>query len=580
MKGEGSATAVFRRFDTPSTHARVADSMLRYGDFRAAERFYRRAIEGGATAAAARIGLGNALHAGGRPAEAVAEYEAALRLDPEALPALTNLAALLLELGRPEEAVEHCRAALVHQPGNAVLHHRLGLALLRVDALDEARDCLRKAVRLAPGSAAAHNDLGLALAQSLEFTAAASCFRAALRLKPDFVAAAANLGGTIAKTGKWSAAAGACRSALQRNPRDAPGYHKLATLLRDAGRLEEAEQAARAAIRLVGDYAEAHVGLAMTLLLEGRFEEGWAEYEWRWRLPKAARRMARFPQPRWDGAPLGDKILLLHAEQDFGDTVQFCRYAPLVAAQGRVVLQVQGELYRLLAGLPKVERVVGAGETLPRFDLHCPLLSLPHVLGTTLETIPDKTPYLAAAPGRVAAWRRRLDAIPGVKVGLVWAGSPTMTADRGRSLSLDRLAPLAGLSGISFVSLQKGEAAGQTPPPGMVLNDWTSELDDFAETAALIEALDLVIGADTAVVHLAGALGRPVWLLNRFDRCWRWLEGRDDSPWYPSLRQLRQTSPGDWESVLVRVRRALEQIAAERDTRPDLLRSLWRFATA
>ena len=580
MQDERSAAADSRRFDAPFARVKLADPLFRYGDFRAAERFYRLAIERGTATAAVRIGLGNALYAGGRRTEAVVEYEAALRLDPEAPPAHANLAALLLELGRPVEAAAHCRAALARQPGNASLHHRLGLALLRTDTADEAEASLREAVRLAPGSAAARNDLGLVLAQRFDHTAAASSFRKALQLRPDFVAARANLGGVLAKQGKRTAAAGACRAALQRNPRHAPAHHNLATVLRDAGHLAEAEQSARAALRLDPNYAEAHVGLAMTLLLAGRFEEGWAEYEWRWRLPKPARHIARFRQPRWDGTPLGDRVLLLHAEQGFGDTLQFCRYAPLVAAQGRVVLEIQGALHWLMAGLPKVERVVKVGEPLPHFDLHCPLLSLPYVLGTTMTTIPAETPYLTAPPGSVAAWRRKLEPIPGVKVGLVWAGSPTMSADRGRSLTLDRLAPLAGVPGITFVSLQKGEAAGEAPPEGMVLHDWTEDLVDFAETAALIESLDLVIGVDTAVVHLAGALAKPVWLLNRFDQCWRWLEEREDSPWYPSLRQLRQTAPGDWNGVLARVRQGLERIAADRDARPNLLRSLMRFTTA
>jgi len=210
------------------------------------------------------------------------------------------------------------------------------------------------------------------------------------------------------------------------------------------------------------------------------------------------------------------------------------------------------------------------GDTLPDFDYHCPLLSLPRLLSTTIATIPAETPYLQADPERVAVWRARLEPYPGLRVGLVWAGNPAMGADGRRSIALAQLSSLADLPGATFVSLQTGASAAQSPPLGMVLLDWTDELIDFAETAALVEALDLIISVDTAVVHLAGALGRPVWLLNRFDCCWRWLLGRDDSPWYPSLRQFRQLKPGDWDSVLSRVRAALEQISVihTRDARP------------
>jgi hypothetical protein len=220
----------------------------------------------------------------------------------------------------------------------------------------------------------------------------------------------------------------------------------------------------------------------------------------------------------------------------------------------------------LLAGLPGIERIVAHGDPLPPFDLHCPLLSLPLVLGTTIETIPQQASYLRADPQRAAAWRERVGQLDGLRVGIVWAGNHTMSGDRRRSVPLERLSELADLPGVSFVSLQKGPAASQSPPPGLSLHDLTHDLHDFGETAALIEALDLVIGVDTAVVHLAGALGRPVWLLNRFDRCWRWLLNRNDSPWYPTLRQFRQLQPGDWSSVLQNVRAELQTCSLSRST--------------
>ena len=260
-----------------------------------------------------------------------------------------------------------------------------------------------------------------------------------------------------------------------------------------------------------------------------------------------------------------DRTLLLHAEQGLGDTLQFCRYVPLIAAGAKTVLEVQAPLVRLLSRLPGVASIVAQGACLPPFDAHCPLLSLPGALGTTLDTIPAATAYLAADPALAAEWSERLAGLAGLRVGIVWAGSarddPELAAvDARRSISLEALAPLAGAPGVSFISLQKGEPAAQAsrPPLGMALADFTADLDDFEDTAALVANLDLVISVDTAVVHLAGALGKPVWLLNRFDTCWRWLLNRDDSPWYPTLRQFRQSSPGDWTSVIAAVRKALE----------------------
>jgi hypothetical protein len=256
--------------------------------------------------------------------------------------------------------------------------------------------------------------------------------------------------------------------------------------------------------------------------------------------------------------------LLLHAEQGFGDTLQFCRYASLVGAKARVILEVQPPLVRLCSSLAGVAQIVAQGEPLPAFDLHCPLMSLPLAIGTTLDTVPCEVPYLAAAPELVAGWRKRLAGLDGLRVGLVWAGSPRLeldssAMDRRRSITLATMAPLGEVSGVSFISLQKGEPAAQSPDAalGLALHDFTASLQDFADTAALIEALDLVISVDTSVAHLAGALGKPIWLLNRFDTCWRWLLNRDDSPWYPQLRQYRQPSPGDWSSVMREVRDAL-----------------------
>jgi len=307
----------------------------------------------------------------------------------------------------------------------------------------------------------------------------------------------------------------------------------------------------------------------MALLLSGKFREGWAEYEWRWRTRRAAAEVRRFPLPAWGGEPIGDKTILVHAEQGHGDTLQFCRLASNVPARG-IILEVQPPLVRLLSSLAGPRVVIARGEKLPPHDLHCSLMSLPFALDTTLETIPAEVPYLKADSRDVDDWRRRLAHLPGRRVGLCWAGgrSPTNREqnrdDDRRSLHLTALAPLASIEGISFVSLQTGPPAAQAthPPAGINLHDFTAALHDFGDTAALVECLDLVISTDTATPHLAGALGKPVWLMIRNDACFRWLRGRDDSPWYPTMRLFRQSAPGDWGSVTSRVRDALRHVAA------------------
>jgi hypothetical protein len=264
------------------------------------------------------------------------------------------------------------------------------------------------------------------------------------------------------------------------------------------------------------------------------------------------------PEPEaWRG-----RRVLLFAEQGFGDTLQFLRYVPMVQAiAAEVVVEVQPALTRLAATLPGAPMVVGQGDPVPAHDVAVPLLHLPWAFGTTPDTIPGGVPYLAADPAAVARWRARLGGLPGLKVGLAWAGDPrpqdraAHRVDRRRSMTLAALAPLGEVPGVSFMSLQMGAAAAQARPEGMVLHDWTGELHDFADTAGLMQALDLVITVDTACVHLAGALGRPVWMMNRFDSCWRWLRERADSPWYPTLRIFRQVAPGEWGAVVGEVRK-------------------------
>jgi tetratricopeptide (TPR) repeat protein len=515
-----------------------------------------------------------------------------------------NAALALCALGRLGEAEENCRIALRLDPGFAAAHHTLGLVFRSAKRLTEAESCYRESLRLEPnafealnnygnvlcdlgrpaeaetsftqalglnpGHAETHSNLGTALLQRGRLPDAEACYRTALRLNPALAVAHCNLGNVLREMGRPAESEASLRRALDLKPDDPDAWFNLGNTQFDLDRLPEAEQSFRAALRLKPDHPKAHYNLGHILLLCGRLGEGWRHYEWRSATHGAGSR--DFAQPLWTGEPLGDRVLLLHAEQGLGDTLQFCRYLPIVAPGAKIVLEVQPPLLRLLSDLPGVTQIVARGDRLPHFDAHCPLVTLPRLLGTTLETIPRQVPYLAADPRHCAAWSRRLAGLDGLKVGLVWAGGarpnqPELAAvDGRRSMALAQMAPLADVDGVSFLSLQKGAPAAQAarPPLGMVLHDFTEDLQDFADTAALISVLDLVVSVDTSVAHLAGALGKPVWLLNRFDGCWRWLRDRDDSPWYPTLRQFRQPAAGDWASVMAAVRAALVQRIGDR----------------
>jgi Flp pilus assembly protein TadD len=470
--------------------------------------------------------------------------------------------------GQIQEAAAHYREAVRLQPDHVMAWGNLGLTHTALGEFGEAERCQREALLLRPDFADAHNNLGLVHYQLGRVAEAENCFRASLRLRPGHPNALLNLAIAEHSLGRLDAAEIGYREALATGADPVGTNSNLSVLLRETRRVAEAESHARAALAISPAFPAAHINLALALLLSGRWTEAWPHYEARWLTGDLEDDRREFRQPQWTGEqPIEGRTLLLHAEQGLGDTLQFCRYAPLVAARGaHVVLELQPQLVRLLSRLPGIESVVTKGDPLPPFDLHCPLMSLPMAFGTTPETIPTPYPYLAAEHAAMSMWRQRLASLPGCRVGLVWAGSsrtwlPHAAAiDRRRSMRLAHMAPLADIPGCSFVSLQLGRPAAQlaSPPRGLVVHEFADDLHDFAETAALVANLDLVISVDTAVAHLAAALGRPVWLLNRFDTCWRWLLDRDDSPWYLSLRQFRQASSGDWLDVMCRTRDALE----------------------
>ena len=495
---------------------------------------------------------GLAHHRAGRLADAAARYRQIVAADPGHAEALHLLGAVALQEGRHDAAIDLISRAIGRDSGRAHYHVNLGRALMQAQDTDGAITALRRALALQPDLAEAYNHLGDAFADRGDDTTAVAHYRQALALQPDYTEAHNNLAVALHRMRDLAGAKDHYEHTLALRPDLAQPLSNLANLAREQGHLDAAIGYCRQALDRDPTLADGHWNMSLALLTGGDFVTGWREFEYRWECGSLRGLRRNFRQPQWRGEAIGDRVLLLHAEQGLGDTLQFCRYVSAAAAKARVILEVQRPLVRLLSTLGGGARIVAKGDPLPPFDLQCPLMSLPLAFGTTLGTIPNQVPYLTADPAAVAAWRRRLAHLGGVTVGLVWSGNPragqpdSHAIDRRRSVTLAHLAPLGAIPGVALVSLQKGAAAAETrtPPPGMIIHDWTDALDDFADTAALVMALDLVITVDTSVVHLAGALGKETWLLNRYDTCWRWLTARDDSPWYPSLQYLPPAGAG------------------------------------
>jgi Flp pilus assembly protein TadD len=505
----------------------------------------------------------------GDPADMSGGEEQPLQVDADLCHAV---AVDLQTLGRGAEAETFYRAALALAPERSDTWANLGLIVLQEHRVQEAIECERQALRIDPGNVEALNNLGIALHGLNALSEAESHFHSVLRLAPDHANAMLNLGVIRQSLGHIEEAEALYRRARALGVDEARVCNNLALALAELGLLEDAETTCRASLAANPGYPEAAVNLGMILLMRGKLAEAWPWYEARWRVQPLASLPQLPAETRWTGAEaLEGKTILLLGEQGFGDVLQFCRYAPMVASNGaRVILAVPDALARVMGSLEGVERVVSQDDLLPDFDLHCPLMSLPMVFGTSEATIPSRVPYLGADPDAIERWAAIIPSpgtaasgTKGLLIGLAWAGGrrpgqPRAAAiDKRRSMKLADMAPLGAVPGCVFVSLQLGPPAAQVDTAPFPLIDVTSRLNDFADTAALIGTLDLIITVDTAVAHLAGSLGKPVWLLSRFDACWRWGRDRTDTAWYPTMRLFRQAAPGDWADVMHRVAAAL-----------------------
>jgi Flp pilus assembly protein TadD len=520
--------------------------------------------------------LGAALRHQGKWPEAVEHYRQALRLRPDYPDALNNLGDALQCIGQFEEARASYEHALQLRPGYPEARTNLGNVLTRLARHDEAIAQHKEALRLRPGYADAHCNLGNALSAQHRYAEAELCYRECLRLKPAYSLAYHNLGTALGEQGRLAEAEECYREAVHLKADSMDALGNLATILLDQGKAEEATTVCARILEYKPDSPDAHLSRALALLAIGRWQEAWPDYEWRWRTADFGGRMP-YEQPLWDGSSLEGRTVLVHAEQGLGDTFLFVRFLPLVKQRGgTVVFACPKVLLRLLRGFPGVNRLVEQGTEMPPFDCQAPLMSLPAVFDVTPETVPANIPYLTADPGLVDYWQRELPANWKFRIGIAWQGNPGFKADRRRSMRLAEFAPLAAVEGVELYSLQKGFGSEQIRDASFPIVDLAPRLDQstgaFVDTAAVIKNLDLVIATDTALVHLAGAMGAPAWLAQSYAPHWVWLRGRDDSPWYPSVRLFRQERWGDWKGVFARMAAALQQeVAAPRRPRPILL---------
>ena len=554
---------------------------------------------------------GHALHQLRRCAAAVASYDRALALNPDLPDVHFHRAGALSELGQYQAAVASFGNAIALKPAGAQIYNDRGNAFRQLKRYDEAIADYDRALALLPHCAEAYYNRGVVLSELKRYESAlasydraiaiksdyaeAYCNRGnvlndlrrpkealdsyeqAIALKRDFAEAHCNRGNVQRELNQLEAALDSYDQAVGIKPDYAEAYCNSGNLLRDLGRIDAALDSFNRAIAIVPDYAHAHFSRSFVFLLSGALESGWSDFEWRWRMKEsvAFHQERNFSQPRWLGQePIEGKTILLFREQGLGDVLQFCRYTRMVADLGaRVILEVPAALSSLLASLDGVAQLVVEGHALPPFDYYCPLMSLPLAFKTTLSDVPSRVPYLRSSAERLQYWRDKLGERTKPRIGLVWSGGFRPNQPELWSVNDRRNIPLAKLAGlkhpdIEYYSLQKGQPAESELSElianrwgGPELRDFTSELHDFADTAALIEQLDLVISVDTSTAHLAGALGKPGWILNRFDTCWRWLLDRSDSPWYPTVKLYRQERPGDWDGVIQRVATDVARLA-------------------
>jgi Flp pilus assembly protein TadD len=564
LQGMAELQASRLRAGSASECVRMGMESLERGDAGSAEAAFRQALAVSPEHAGALKGLADVHLRTQRPDQARRVLEHLLEISGESADLVTDHAIALRQLGERQESAARLRRAIEIDPGHARAIAGLACLLAELDESDESVPLCRRGLALRPNDPHLLHALGVGLARQKDDEAAAEAFQAALRIDPRLPGARSNLGALWHRRGNVMRAARDLRRALRIDPNNADALNNLAACYLSRRRYEAGEEMLRQAIALAPHATGARANLATCLLAQGKYEEGWSEYEHRIKTSECW--IFETKAPRWRGEPNPAGTLMVCCEQGYGDNVQFVRYLAMAKSRwmGEVVFTAYPVQIPLFEASELPIRIVPwsphADGPHPDFDAVISLMSLPGLFRTNSETIPSRVPYLRAPGERLSAWSERIDASSALKIGLVWAGTPSPMV-RQRACDLYQLAPLAGIPGTRFYSLQLGESAKQLqdPPEGLGIVDLGKHIVDFADTAAAMQHLDLVISIDSAPAHLAGALGRPVWTLLPFYADWRWLIDREDSPWYPTMRLFRQPRPNAWEPVWNRVAEELRR---------------------
>jgi len=586
--------AILIKPDFAEAYNNKGNAQIGLMDWAAAVKSFERAIEILPGYAQAYFNKGNALRLNGQYQLAIESYQTALRLQPQYAEAHNNCGNAYRDMLQFKDAVECYKKAVAINPIFYHAYNNCGNAFREMGQSQEAVNCYNKAIELKqdfaqayvnrgvvlhelamdeasledferaialqPGLATAHFSKALLLKDLKKRGQAVQSYQTAISLKPDYFEAHANLGVALKELGLYEAALNSYQRAIQLRPESADVHSNLGNAWKELKQLERANECYEQSIKLSPEFAEAHWNYSLSLLLGGNFEKGLPHYEWRWKRSDAQVKPRKFSQPLWLGdEPILGKTILIYAEQGLGDTIQFARYAKVLSSQGaKVILQVQRSLLPLLSNLPGIHQLLGAGDDLPHFDCHCPLLSLPFATKTSVRSIPNETPYLWAMKEKVKHWSARLGS-EGLKIAISWQGSPEGKVDEGRSLALRYFEPIAKLPHVRLISLQKNAGVEQLQqlPPGMNVETLGEDFDApgqaFLDTAAVIACSDLVITSDTSLTHLAGALGARAWVALKSVPDWRWMLERADSPWYPHHTLFRQPCDGDWVSVFAQM---------------------------
>lgn len=541
--------------DSPELCNEIATGLAKQEKFDEAIAMYEKTLEMHPDHATTHYRMANALKRQGKIDAALRHYSEAVNLAPKLAEAYFNMGNTFKSLNKLNEAVSCYRRAIAVKPEYTDAHCNLGLVLQEKGEIEKAIESWKKAIQAMPTHFDAWFNMGNVLKEKGDFDEAIHCFQKASALKPEFSGSYNNMGNIFRAQKKFEKALFCYKKALQMDPDNAAAHNNMGNAFQDLGKIEMAIKSFEQALKLRPEHAETHFNRSLALLVKGDLLSGFKAYEWRF---KKSDWKSVYPVsqkiPRWDGSFFSGKRLLVHHEQGHGDNLQFIRYLPMVKARGGTVVFESSKpllrLFKTFSGVDELLEWPKASKSYETFDYHIPLLSLPGIFETSLNSIPQTVPYLQANSRDAESWRARLEN-EGLRVGIVWAGNRKHKNDHNRSCSLKHFLPLSDIPGVRLYGLQKDMAHIDRVLIQRVLDKSLGEyLKDFADTAGVLQNLDLLISVDTSVAHLAGAMGKPVWLLLPFAPDWRWLLRREDSPWYPTMRLFRQQTPGDWTSVI------------------------------